>query len=136
MKLKAPVTTRRPEPDLTSLINIVFLILIFFIVAGTLRPFSARDIQLARTQPDSAGVSVPANLIAHADGRVTYRGEVVPLEELGTRISRDRNNAERAPLTIVADARLNAKRLLEIMRTVRGPGVGEISILTEQLREK
>jgi len=136
MKLKTSNTSRRLEPDLTSLINIVFLILIFFIVAGTLRPFSARDIQLAKTQPDRAGVGGPVNLIAYADGRVSYHGEFVSLADLSLRVRQAQTSKDAAPLTIVADARLKAQRLLEIMRALRGPGVGEISILTEKLKEK
>ncbi len=136
MRLKSYDPPRRREPDLTSLINIVFLILIFFIVAGTLRPFSAREIKLAKSIPDSVGVSGSTNLIAHADGRLSYRGELVSLEALAARLRQERDVTEGAPLTIIADARLNARRLLAVMRAVRGPGVGEISILTEKLREE
>ena len=136
MRFKIVDSPRRREPDLTSLINIVFLILIFFIVAGTLRPFSARNIKLAKSRPDSVGVAVRANLVAYADGRLSYRNEAVSLDDLVARMRRERNLTEAAPLTVVADARLSAKRLLEVVRAVRGAGVGEISILTEKLREQ
>ena len=135
MIFKRPDVSRRREPDLTSLINIVFLILIFFIVAGTLRPFSARDIELAKSPPDGTSGVVSANIIAFADGALSHRGQSVSLEELVARIRSERPASESAPLTIVADARLNAKRLLEIVRAVRGPGIAEISVVTEKLRE-
>ena len=111
MKFKTLDASRRREPDLTSLINIVFLILIFFIVAGTLRPFSARDIKLAKSQPDSTSAVVSANVVAFADGGLTHRGQTVSLEELVVRIRNERSASEPAPLTIVADARLSGDAL-------------------------
>ena len=131
-KLDSP---RRREPDLTSLINIVFLILIFFIVAGTLRPFTARDVTLVKVQPDVAGVAVPAKLIVFADGGISYRGELTSLENLGTSLQRDSGVTPAKPLTIVADARLDARRLLEIVRAVRRLGIEDISLLTQRLKD-
>ena len=136
MKLRNANKSRRREPDLTSLINVVFLILIFFIVAGTLRPFSARDIKLAKSHPDNTGVAKSAMLIAHADGRLSYRGEAISLEQVGTRLGRDRGDPRTAPLTIVADARLSAKRLLEITRALRGTGNNGVAILIERHGDK
>ena len=74
--------------------------------------------------------------LPHAQCSLTYRGEVVSIETLRTRLRQERQEFEPVSLTIVADARLNAKRLLEVMRAVRGPGISEISILTERLRDR
>ncbi len=64
--------TRR-EPTIT-LINIVFLLLVFFVVAGTLAAPIDRDVELVATE-DLPPEAPPDALVLHADGRMTWRGE-------------------------------------------------------------
>jgi len=63
---------RQSEPTL-PLINIVFLMLVFFLVAAQVaRPIDS-ELQLVRT--DDPNVVPPADvLVVHKDGRVTLRG--------------------------------------------------------------
>lgn len=63
---------RQSEPTL-PLINIVFLMLVFFLVAAQVaRPIDA-ELNLVRT--DDPNVVPPADvLVVHKDGRVTWRG--------------------------------------------------------------
>jgi biopolymer transport protein ExbD len=127
---------RGREPDLTSLINIVFLILIFFVVAGALRPFSARDVRLAKVAQERAGQVSPGHLIVREDGRLTYRGADVSLEALGELVAGQAapGSGGKAPavFTLVADGRLPAKRLLEVSRVLKGAGVGRVALMVER----
>lgn len=140
MRLRDKSAPSRREPDLTSLINIVFLILIFFIVAGTLRPFAARDIQLAKTRPDQSGVSAPARLIVAADGSLAYAGAAITRQALRARLADDVGGRDDAPtgenkgepFVIVADARAEAAELMAAVAVVRRVWRGEISILTQK----
>ncbi|MEL6622960.1 MAG: biopolymer transporter ExbD [Pseudomonadota bacterium] len=134
MNLRDHRATKAKELDLTGLINIVFLILIFFIVAGTLRPFNESDIELVKTQPDTAGVQAPARVIVRQDGTVILGGDQVIAEGLTDAVERISKPKDGAPFIIVADARLPAKKLLEITRLVRSAGFGDISLLTEKQR--
>jgi len=65
---------RRREADLTSLINIVFLILIFFVVAGAIRPFAARDIDLAKVARQDVG-ALHRQHLAHFHRRAAHAGQ-------------------------------------------------------------
>src|SRR6056297_2419793 len=67
--------TRR-EPTI-ALINIVFLMLIFFMAAATLAPPLDGALKLVRTA-DLEGRAPPDALVIHADGRLAYRGEPLP----------------------------------------------------------
>ena len=125
----------RKEPDLTGVINIVFLILIFFVIAGSLRPYSARDIKLAKTVANESQSGISAPLVVHADGRIVYRGGEVVIDELeGVLAGDDRRDGSR-PLVIVADHRLDAGRMLDVLAKVRAAGVKDTSILTERVTE-
>ena len=125
---------RRSEPDMTSLINIVFLILIFFLVAGAFRPFSARDLKLAKVASDTLETTSPGVLIVHADGRLVFQGRTITLTTLAAAIDGREALSRNKPFTIVADARLSADIILNVMRTVREAGFKSIALMTERER--
>jgi biopolymer transport protein ExbD len=127
---------RRREADLTSLINIVFLILIFFVVAGAIRPFAARDIDLAKVARDEVGVTGPSVLVVHRDGRIQYRGRFVDIDTLSD-LMRERTGQDGAgqsedTFTIVAHGRLPASRLLEVSRAVQAAGITSMALMVER----
>lgn len=124
---------RRREPDLTSLINIVFLILVFFVVAGALRPFSARDVVLAKVAQKDAGAVSPGRLIIRRDGRLTYRGRDVGLDRLAEQVRGRWSGLDQAGVfTIVADGRLPATRVLEVSRVLKASGVERMALMVER----
>lgn len=127
-----PSEIPRREPDLTGLINIVFLILIFFLVAATLRPFSAREIKLAVSPGAHSEAVSPGQLVVFADGRIQYRGVEMELSDLNQRLADDAASNRRAPFTIVADARADAQRVLAVVLEAKVAGFRSVSLLTER----
>jgi len=134
MKLAHYDPQKRQQPDLTSLINVVFLILIFFIVAGVLRPFNDNTIELAEHFEDQTGAIVKSRLIIRQDGAIRYRNKTLPIYQLTATINADQDLDRSEPFIVVADARLTARILLRVTRAVRVAGVSEISILTQRLQ--
>lgn len=123
------------EPDLTSLINIVFLILIFFIVAGTLRPFSARDIELVKITKEAVATAVPSRLIIHKDGNIRFDGKDIATRELAGAIPEGRTSPIGKPFTIVVDGRATGRRVLEVSRALQTAGIKDISVMVERGRK-
>ena len=73
--MRRPRATTGREPTI-ALINIVFLMLIFFLVAGTLAAPLDSDLKLVRT--DAIEGSAPADaLVLHADGRMSNLGSEI-----------------------------------------------------------
>jgi biopolymer transport protein ExbD len=62
----------RREPTI-ALINVVFLMLVFFMVAGALAPPLDPTLSLVDTA-ELEGRPPPDALVLHADGRLSYRG--------------------------------------------------------------
>lgn len=122
------------EPDLTSLINIVFLILIFFIVAGTLRPFSARDIELAKVAKEATATAGPSRLVVDRTGRIFWGATEVALDQLAGMIAAAGQSPDGRPITIVADGRAPGSRILEMARELRRGGVEEVAVMVERER--
>lgn len=131
MRLDAP-RKKMQEPDLTGLINIVFLILIFFIVAGSLRPYSARDIKLSKAPNQTQSAAPRSSLVVQADGQILYRGGAVPFEELKATLESVGRDETGRPFVIVADKRADAARLLDIVAIAKSAGATSIAILTER----
>ncbi len=111
---------RASEPDLTPLINIVFLLLIFFMIAGTLAARDALTITpAAAVHGDSAR---PArSLVIGADGALALDGQPLSLAQARARL----DDAERPGVLFVKpDRALPAATLLEILGELNTAGDG------------
>ncbi len=100
---------RRPGESIVPMINIVFLLLVFFLITATLAPPDPFEVAL----PGSAGVAAdpePAALYVSRDGRLAYRtargaavfaaiaAELGPRESLALRADADTPGPEIARL--------------------------------------
>jgi biopolymer transport protein ExbD len=117
----------RREPTI-ALINIVFLMLIFFMAAATLAPPLEGDLRLVRTE-DLEGRAPPDALVVHADGRLVYRG--LPQPDAAAYVAALPEEA-RATLRLVPDAALPAADLLRLGEALRRAGAGRVVIVTER----
>ncbi len=120
------VRTER-EPTI-ALINIVFLMLIFFLVAGSLAAPLDKDLRLVNT-PDLEG-SAPADaLVLHADGRMTHRGaQITSVAEIVAGLSEQ----ARKRVRIIPDRALPAAVLVAKGRALRDAGAERVVIMTER----
>ncbi|MCV6584011.1 MAG: biopolymer transporter ExbD [Marinibacterium sp.] len=123
----APPGRGKAEPTI-ALINIVFLMLIFFLIAGTLAPPMDRDVALVSTR-DLDGQEPPDTLVIRADGTLYLRGiELTSVEAFVDRLS----DEDRSALRIVPDRDLPARTLIGHAREMRGLGAERILIVTER----
>ena len=74
-KLRKSQVSSRREPTI-ALINIVFLMLIFFLIAGTLVTPLEADLKLVNTS-ELEGTAPPDALVLNAAGQLSFRGEVI-----------------------------------------------------------
>lgn len=123
---RAKARTRR-EPTI-ALINIVFLMLVFFMVAGTLSVPLDRDIALVNTK-ELEGRPPPDALVIHSDGRMSYRG--IDQRDAATFLKSLADEA-RGEVRIVPDRNLPAIDLVDIGRALRGAGAGAVIIVSER----
>ena len=117
----------RREPTI-ALINIVFLMLVFFMVAGTLaRPLDS-GVTLIRTA-DLEGRAPPDALVIHPDGTLNYQGA----QMASAAIYMQRFEGFEAPeVRLVPDRALPAADLVQIARDLRAAGAGRVVIVTQR----
>lgn len=134
MRISPMRTSRKPENTI-ALINVVFLMLIFFLVAGTLAPAPDNKVDfITLTAKDPA--APPDMLYIRADGTLTWRGNQLPLSDHVQRWENLQSGATQAlPLRIAADRSLPALDLLDTIDDLRKAGVNQITLIAERLPE-
>jgi biopolymer transport protein ExbD len=70
-----------PELDISSLVDVAFLLLIYFLVTSTLRPDETDlSIVLPSQVPNENPLDIdPIAIVIGPDGSVTYNEEVIPI---------------------------------------------------------
>jgi biopolymer transport protein ExbD len=125
MELAPPRPRRRARESVVPMINVVFLLLVFFLMTATLAPPAPFRV----TPPAAEGgapVSGRAALQVSADGRLAYAGRRG--EAAVSALSR--RPAGAGPLRLRADADLPAADLARLLRRLAGAGVGEVALVT------
>jgi biopolymer transport protein ExbD len=120
------------EPTL-PLINIVFLMLIFFLVAAQVaRPL---DADLSLVEMDGPDVTPPSDaLVLHKDGRLTWLGSTVTIDQ-GLAAMRDiqKDGDDAGQLRIMPDRDAPALELLKIARAAHAASeTQKVMIMTEK----
>ncbi|UUP15979.1 ExbD/TolR family protein [Nitratireductor thuwali] len=130
LRLSRPLPARRRETTI-ALINVVFLMLIFFLIAGTLTPPLDKDVDLIETA--TADPSDPPNaLFVTQDGELRSQGRATDVAAFVSTLSAQTGEEEPLSVKLAADRELPATRLIEIVGELRQAGVTKVSIVTER----
>jgi biopolymer transport protein ExbD len=134
MRLEEHNTERR-EIDLIMLIDVVFLLLIFFLVAATTRPFMAQNVKPSETMTLYKGDRVSAPLIIDADARVLAGNELIDEDEVKGLLKAKAQILAGKTLHIVADRKLPAQKLIDILEMAKSVGIHKIRLVTQRRRK-
>ncbi|MEM1313993.1 MAG: biopolymer transporter ExbD [Pseudomonadota bacterium] len=115
------------------LIDVVLLMLIFFMIAGRLTaadPFEvAPPISLTEGPLDELG----GLILMGRDGRVAFEGVEMSEEELLRAVAAKEDAPAPLDLRLKVDARAPAEGLVALLARLREAGVPEVRLLTEQV---
>ena len=125
MRPRRPKTEREPT---IALINIVFLMLIFFLVAGRLATPPDKELRLVKTA-DIEGTAPSDALLLHADGRMTNRGTEI---DSASAFLADLPEEHRRRVRLVPDRDLPAATLIAVGRALREAGAQQVVLVTER----
>lgn len=120
-------TKPKREPTI-ALINIVFLMLVFFMVAGTLAQPLDPALKLVKTR-DLDGTAPPDALVLHPDGRLAYRG--APVANAAAFLA-GLDAEDRTTIRLVPDRDAPAAALVALGRDLRVAGAEKVLIVTER----
>ena len=125
---------RRARENIVPLVNIVFLLLIFFMLAGTLRPPEVLEVE----PPEMASESSPTRSALHTptltldrDGVMALDGRVVEYQTLRVALLGGAEPGRApAPIRVRADRRARAEHLLPLLERLSKLGFKDVALVT------
>lgn len=131
-------TSRQPEPagmQLAPMIDIVFLLLIFFIVTWQ---FSRSETELNVSVPtaeEGSELTRPKGEIiinVLSDGVIRVEGVTVDLPQLHEKLAAIARQFENQPVRIRGDGAVAYQRIVEVIDTCQKAGIWNISFATQR----
>lgn len=124
---------RRPdksEERILPLINVVFLLLIFFMIAGSLSSSEPFEVEPPRSAQAAGTELEPLRLVVGFDGNLALEGETLPRAELFARLKQHLKDNPQLKLQLKADGRIPGNRLVLLLEELRAAGVEKLRLLT------
>jgi biopolymer transport protein ExbD len=128
----------QPSMNLTSMIDVMFLLVIFFMVGAkftdTERNLSVRVPQVSTT---SAGNAAPAKRVinVHSDGRITLDRETVTLAQLKTKLQAAKAEYTRLGVVVRGDAQAVHQNVAGVLAACREAGIADLGISVRVAQE-
>jgi biopolymer transport protein ExbD len=114
--------------NLPSMTDIIFLLLIFFMVATVLKDSTRRlDVQLPEARSGQTSEAQRLTIEMAADGEMSLNGELISQEELEQQLQSAGDDAQRSVI-IKADKRLSYGKVIEIMGLCQAAGIADIAV--------
>ena len=130
MRLDLP-QPKPPVESVTPMINVVFLLLIFFLMTATIAPPAPFEVEPPQAEAEPASTETPATLHLAADGRMAFgeaRGEAA-LDAAAASLGASLGTGQGAPLALRADAGMEAAALARVLSRLGERGVTRADIV-------
>jgi biopolymer transport protein ExbD len=131
MPIKLQSSDEIPQPNLTSMIDVLFLLILFFVVATKFMD-SERQIELKVPQVSDRGALTAAPekkvINVYQDGAITLDGADVTLEQLTKRLSAARSQYKGIGVLVRGDGTGQFQRVASVLSACRQAGIAELGI--------
>ena len=115
------------EENVIPMLNIIFLLLLYFMVVGNLSPDYNVNPPFASQEKESS--SLIPTISVTKEGQLRFENVPVTWEELGNRL---RNVSDLDKIKIYADAESDALTISEIMKTAANVGIVQFVLVTQK----
>lgn len=133
MRLPAPRPRRQREP-IGPLVDVVFLLLVFFLLTGTLEPSPPIEVKPPESEHADSEDRGPLRILLDAEGRIGFDGKVLDAEALAGAIgARTEPDMPRAA-QVEADSKATAGSVLTLLKQLRALGLEEFQLVTRPRR--
>lgn len=134
MKIKPFMTTEEsPQVDLTPLIDVVFILLIFFILSANFQKESS--VEVDRPSASSSTVKEASKTLTVSVDRnhqIWFKGSVVNLTQLQFQMKSVVSKKEKINTIINADKSVDTGTLVQIIDAIRLSGISNVAIATKE----
>jgi biopolymer transport protein ExbD len=125
-----PERPKEATIDLTPLIDMVFILLVFFMLAGTFRATDAFPVKPPSSVSRIFGDEREAVILIRDDGLVGLNGRVLSHPEMIRAVRSLLTENPAALVQVKADASAEANLVIEVLEKLREAGAGYVVLLT------
>ena len=118
--------------DIAPLIDIVFLLLVFFMLTSTFLVPEAIELELPESGSATVTEITPITVALNSSGELTLNGDLVPLDQLRVTIEPLISGNTDVAITLKSDARTEVQQLLKVMDEIRAAGGSNVALATMQ----
>jgi biopolymer transport protein ExbD len=133
MKLRIDSDQGYKEPSVVPLVNIVFLLLIFFMLLGRITSPEVLDV---RPPASTSGAQIDTRrdilILVSNDGRLALNDDEIEQDLLLSAVAKLLDEEPAIRVRIKADAGLDAVTLIRLMEHLKEAGVKRLLLLTER----
>lgn len=139
MNFRRHTRNRAAAVQMTSLMDVIFLLLCFFVTTSV---FSQWETEVALSLPTAKSSTVPGRmpgeiiLNVRADGVVTVNGQTLTSDEVTARLARIAKLYPGQPVVIRADKKTSYESLMGVIDACRAADVWNFSLATSGEEEK
>lgn len=137
MKPLLPARQRAQDDDarLIPMINVVFLLIIFFMVVGQISPHQAGPVELPLARSDKLAANQPLLLTLKANGELLLDERPLATAQLVIALQAELAKRTAPTVAIRADQHATAAQLQQLLTPLRELGIARISLLSQQQLE-
>jgi len=110
----------------------VFLLLVFFLLAGTLEPTQPFPVDPPISDHSSPPASIPLLVLLDEQGRLGFEGRTLDAETLSRTIAARLESRDTRMVQIKADAKTVTDRIRPLLKRLQAVGVTEFQLLTRK----
>lgn len=127
------------DERILPLINVVFLLLIFFMLAGRLAASDPFKVDPALSASEGPVTAPDILILVGADGRLALDDSITDeaglLSAVAGRISMEKDAGDSPRVRLKADGRAPATRVVAVLELLRSAGVQKVDLLTTPVRQ-
>jgi biopolymer transport protein ExbD len=121
--------------NITPLIDVVFLLIIFFLVATSFQRIQRElqvDLPKSKVAKEVSMEIQPISVTVSRDGTITMSNEVVPLKELPERLSAAVASVRNPRVFVRGDAKTFHENIVNVLSACQEAGIKDVSLSTEE----
>ena len=130
MHFTTPPRPKSEDDRILPLINVVFLLLIFFMLAGSLTGSDPFEIAPVKSASEASSGEKDIEILLGTESQVALDGAVMTQTDMITALTQRLKDQPDTMVRLKADGRIDATKIVVVMEKLREVGVSRLKLLT------